>query len=129
METIPSGLYTCTVKEVRVETTPCGDPKWIFRLVVAEGEYQGHEIDDFIVFSSRGRHRVRATLKALGVSSPNDILLAAMMGVDTLSSPNDILHRRVVADVRRVVAATDDKSVRNEVAYAGYSKYPEEVAS
>ncbi len=124
METIPSGLYTCTVKEVRVETTPCGDPKWIFRLVVAEGEYQGHEIDDFIVFSSRGRHRARVTLAAMVNMLPNDILLAAMMGVDTLCSPNGILHRRVVVDVRRVVG-----DERNEVTYAGYSNYPEEVAS
>ena len=83
---VDAGTYVCQIEEVREGTTRNGDPRWAIRLAVCEGEFTGrHAAWDGLVFSTRGRTRVRRALGAFGLPNQGTIDLA----------PKDLEGRRV----------------------------------
>lgn len=111
--TVPAGTYLCRVAEVRVGRTRAGDERWALRLMVADGEHAGRQAAwDGLVFSTRGRARVRRVLGALGLPDRGKITL----------EPADLEGRRVFVEVRPVEYSTPTGEVvrRNEVPYDGY---------
>jgi len=111
--TVPAGTYLCRIAEVRTGTTRAGDARWSLRLVVAEGQHVGKQAAwDSLVFSARGRSRVRLVLQALGLPARGKVEL----------QPNDLEHRSALVTVRPSEYASPSGDVvrRNEVPYAGY---------
>jgi len=111
--TVPQGVYLCEISDVRVGKTRAGDPRWGIRLIVAEGEFVGRQAAwDGLVFSVRGRARIRRVLAALGL--PND-------GVVQIS-PDELRGRRAFVEVRpSEYTGSDGITIRrNEVPYDGY---------
>jgi hypothetical protein len=110
---VPAGTYVCQVAEVRPGTTRAGDERWALRLVVTEGEYTGRSAAwDGLVFSSRGRARVRRVLAALGLPTRGKITI----------EPSDLEGRRALVEVRssEYTHPSGDVIRRNEVPYDGY---------
>ncbi len=111
--TIPAGSYVCRIAEVRQRSTRGGDPLWAIRLVVGEGEYVGrHAAWDNLVFSQRGRTRVRRVLDALGMPAQGKVNL----------EPTDLDGREVLVEIRPAEYRDAGGRVirRNEVPYDGY---------
>ena len=111
--TVPAGTYACRVAEVRQRSTRSGEPLWAVRLVVSEGEHTGRQAAwDNLVFSLRGRARVRRVFEALGLPS------AGKVNVE----PVDLEGKEVLVEVRAAEYTNAQGSVikRNEVPYDGY---------
>ncbi len=118
---VPAGTYVCQVADVRAGTTRAGDPRWGLRLVVAEGEFVGrHAAWDGLVFSARGRTRVRLVLAALGLPNTGTIDLEV----------GQLIGRRALVQVRpsEFENPAGDVIRRNEVPYDGYRPLPEEAS-
>ncbi|MEM7205235.1 MAG: hypothetical protein AAF628_33580 [Planctomycetota bacterium] len=116
--TVPAGSYVCEIAEVRPGTTRAGDPRWGIRLIVAEGEYTGRQAAwDGLVFSRRGRARVRRILGALGLPNQGKVDLA----------PADVEGRRALVEVRpsEFEDPSGETVRRNEVPYDGYRPIPD----
>jgi hypothetical protein len=110
---VPAGTYLCQIADVRVGRTRAGDERWGLRLVVAEGEHAGRQAAwDSLVFSHRGRARVRRVLSAFGLPTTGKVTL----------EPADLDGRRAFVEVRptEYVAADGQTIRRNEVPYDGY---------
>ncbi|HEB51849.1 MAG TPA: DUF669 domain-containing protein [bacterium] len=119
--TVPKGTYLCRVAEVRTGTTRAGDERWALRLVVAEGQHVGKQAAwDSLVFSPRGRKRVRLVLQALGLPATGKVDI----------EPGDLEGRSALVEVRpSEYEATDGQIVRrNEVPYDGYRSGDDPVA-
>jgi len=111
--TVPQGVYLCEISDVRVGTTRAGDPRWGIRLIVAEGEYVGRQAAwDGLVFSVRGRARIRRILAALGMPDQGVVQI----------SPDELRGRRAFVEIRpSQYTGSDGIAVRrNEVPYDGY---------
>lgn len=117
--TVPAGTYLCEIAEVRPGQTRGGDDRWGLRLVVAEGEFIGRQAAwDGLVFSTRGRHRVRTVFAALGMPSRGRVSV----------EPEQLVGRRAFVTVRPVeyTHQTSGQVVRrNEVPYEGYAAVPD----
>jgi hypothetical protein len=114
---VPAGTYLCEISEVRPGVTRSGDARWSFRLVVAEGEFAGrHAAWDSLVFSTRGRARVRKVFGALGLPNRGRVDV----------EPGDLEGRRAFAQVRpaEFTSASGETIRRNEVPYDGYRPVP-----
>jgi hypothetical protein len=115
---VPAGTYLCQVAEVRTGRTKHGDERWGLRLVVAEGEYAGRFAAwDGLVFSLRGRARLRRIFAALGLPTSGKVELA----------PKDIEGRRAFVEVRPVEytnPGTGEVIRRNEVPFDGWTADP-----
>lgn len=110
---VPAGIYLCQIADVRIGSTRGGDERWGLRLVVAEGEHAGRQAAwDSLVFSPRGRPRVRRVLHAFGLPSTGKVKL----------EPSDLEGRRAFVEVRptEYVAGSGETIRRNEVPYDGY---------
>ena len=115
---VDAGTYVCQIEEVREGTTRNGDPRWAIRLAVCEGEFTGrHAAWDGLVFSTRGRTRVRRALGAFGLPNQGTIDLA----------PKDLEGRRALVEIRPAEFENAEGQVvrRNEVPYDGYRALPE----
>ncbi len=115
---VPAGTYVCEVAEVRTRTSRAGDELWSLRLVVAEGEHAGrHAAFDNLVFSLRGRVRLRRVLRALGLKAEGRVEI----------QPKDLEGRRAFVEVRPVeyTNSAGETIRRNEVPYDGYRALPE----
>ena len=111
--TVPAGTYLCRIAEVRTGTTRAGDARWSMRLVVAEGHHVGKQAAwDSLVFSARGRSRVRLVLQALGMPARGKVEL----------QPGDLEDRSALVSVRptEYAAPSGDVVRRNEVPFDGY---------
>jgi hypothetical protein len=111
--TVPAGTYVCRIAEVRLGVTRAGDERWSLRLVVAEGQHVGKQAAwDSLVFSVRGRARVRMIFAALGLPTTGRVEVA----------PGDLENRTVLVEVRPSEYQSPGGSVvrRNEVPYDGY---------
>lgn len=111
--TVPPGTYLCRIAEVRQGTTRAGDQRWSLRLVVAEGQHVGKQAAwDSLVFSSRGRARVRMVFLALGLPASGKVHIV----------PTDLEDRTVLVEVRpaEYQAPSGETVRRNEVPYDGY---------
>ena len=111
--TVPPGTYLCRVAEVRQRTTRNGEPLWSLRLLVAEGEYTGRQAAwDNLVFSTRGRARVRRVFEALGLPASGKVSF----------EPNMIEGREAFVEVRHAEYRNTAGTLvrRNEVPYEGY---------
>ena len=111
--TVPAGTYLCRVAEVRPGTTRAGDERWSLRLVVAEGQHVGKQAAwDSLVFSTRGRARVRLVMKALGLPATGKVQI----------EPADLQDRSALVEVRpaEYQNAGGELVRRNEVPYDGY---------
>ena len=116
--TVPAGTYVCTVAEANVGTTRSGDPRWGLRLVVAEGEFVGRQAAwDGIVFSERGKPRVRLILRAFGLPHTGRVDI----------EPQDLVGRRALVQVGPKEwhdERTGTTIRRNEVPFDGYAPLP-----
>ncbi len=118
---VPAGTYLCEVAEIRTRTSRAGDELWSLRLVVVEGEHAGrHAAYDNLVWSLRGRARLRRVLRALGLTAEGCV------GIE----PEDLQGRRALVEVRPVAYTNDAGETirRNEVPYDGYRPAPEQRA-
>ena len=116
--TVPPGTYLCRVAEVRTGTTRAGDERWSVRLVVAEGQHVGKQAAwDNLVFSSRGRARVRLVMQALGLPAAGRVEI----------EPGDLEDRSALVEVRptEYQNAGGQMIRRNEVPYDGYRLVPD----
>ncbi|MCA8953658.1 MAG: DUF669 domain-containing protein [Planctomycetes bacterium] len=115
--TVPAGTYLCRVVEVRPGTTRGGDERWSLRLVVAEGQHVGKQAAwDNLVFSTRGRARVRLVMQALGLPSAGKVRI----------DPGDLENRTALVEIRpaEYQSAAGQTIRRNEVPYDGYRRVP-----
>lgn len=113
--TVPEGTYRCRIDEIRQGCTRAGDLRWSLRLIVTEGEYRGRQAAwDSLVFSTRGRARVRKVLKAFGL--PGTL---AQLELD----PDDLQGQEAMVKVLQATytSASGETVTRNEVPYDGYS--------
>ena len=123
--TVPAGTYVCKIEEVRVGSTRAGDPRWSFRLLVEQGEYQGRQAAwDSLVFSERGTHRARVVLEALGLPHTGTVQL----------EPEHLQGRSALVEIAPADYANlrGETIRRNEVPYNGYRSLdadPPEVRS
>jgi hypothetical protein len=111
--TIPAGTYLCRIAEVRQGVTRAGDERWSLKLVVAEGQHVGKQAAwDSLVFSTRGRTRVRLVMHALGLPSKGKVHI----------EPHDLQDREVLVEVRPAEYQNAAGALvrRNEVPYEGY---------
>jgi len=111
--TVPPGSYACRVAEVRQRTTRNGEPLWSLRLIVCEGEHTGRQAAwDNLVFSTRGRTRVRKVFAALGVPSQGKVNI----------EPKDLEGKEALVEVRAAEYRNNagDLVKRNEVPFEGY---------
>ncbi len=112
---LAQGWYTVRVDEVRETLTREGNPRWIMKLVVAEGDFSGRVATwDGLVWSDRGASRARRILEALGIDASGEVELETA----------DLLGRR--ADVELVPEEwenpdTGRRQRRNRVSYDGYA--------
>ena len=114
---VPSGNYLCRVAEVRTGTTRAGDPRWSVRLEVITGHYTGRMAAwDALVFSTRGRARVRAIFKAIGLPHTGKVHV----------EPDDMVGRTAQVEIRpaEYVSPTGEVVKRNEVPYDGWRSPP-----
>lgn len=112
---VPEGTYRCYVDEVRKGTTRAGDERWSFSLRVSDGQHAGKLAAwDSLVFSPRGRARVRMVFAAVHLPPPGEV------------DPSDFEGRSVMAKVRHVSYETLEsvRVTRNEVPYDGYAAVP-----
>lgn len=120
--TVPAGTYLCKVAEVRPGTTRKGDDRWAVRLVVSEGEFAGrHAAWDGLVFSARGRARVKQVFTALGLPNEGRVSIG----------PEDIAGREAFVQIRPVEftsPSTGQTIKRNEVPYQGYTSIAQSSA-
>lgn len=80
---IPEGIYTCRVAEVREATTREHAVRWALRLEVAEGDYAGRTAAwDGLIFSEKGLPRVKHVLAVFGfdVSGTLDLQASDLQG-------------------------------------------------
>lgn len=64
---VPPGIYTCRVAEIRPGYARDGSERWSLRLEVVAGEYAGRTAAwDSLTWSDRGVVRVKRVLEALG---------------------------------------------------------------
>ncbi len=120
--TVPQGTYLCRIAEVRQGITRGGDQRWSLRLVVAEGQHVGKQAAwDSLVFSTRGRPRVRLVFQALGLPASGKVQV----------DPADLEDRQVLVDIRpaEYQAPTGETVRRNEVPYDGYRHAGEDAVS
>lgn len=116
--TVPPGTYLCEVAEVRPTVTQAGDPRWSLKLVVVEGEHAGTQAAwDSLVFSTRGRDRVKSVFRAFDI--PNEGVVAV--------EPQDLHGRRALVEVRstQYVNREGKPTLDNEVPYRGYRAAPD----
>ena len=111
---VPEGTYLCEITDVRTGVTRNGDERWGLRLVIAEGEYCGRQASwDSLIFSARGRIRVRLVLEALGLPTKGRVQL----------KPEDLIGCKAFVQVRPSEYQHPDTGQvvrRNEVPYRGY---------
>ncbi|MCA8976582.1 MAG: hypothetical protein KDC98_17810 [Planctomycetes bacterium] len=115
--TVPQGTYLCRIAEIRTGTTRAGDDRWSLRLVVAEGQHIGKQAAwDSLVFSTRGRARVRLVMRALGLPVSGKVQI----------EPHDLQDRTALVEVRpaEYQNAAGELVRRNEVPYEGYRAVP-----
>ena len=115
--TVPAGTYLCRIADVREGTTRAGDERWSLRLVVAEGQHVGKQAAwDNLVFSTRGRARVRLVMKALGLPASGKVEI----------EPEDLQGCQAFVEVRpaEYQNAAGNLVRRNEVPYEGYRAAP-----
>lgn len=115
---VPEGTYRCRIAEVRPGTTRAGDERWSLRLEVVDGPHVGKQAAwDSIVFSTRGRSRVRYVFGALGLPTRGKVQL----------EPKDLEGRQAMVTLRAAEyrSPSGDTVRRNEVPYDGYK--PAEV--
>ena len=118
--TIPAGSYVCRIAEIRPGTTRAGDERWSLKLVVAEGQHVGKQAAwDSLVFSARGRARVRLVMQALGLPAAGKVHI----------EPGDLQDRTALVEVRpaEYQSAAGVMIRRNEVPYEGYRAMPQET--
>jgi hypothetical protein len=111
--TVPAGSYVCEIAEVRLGTTRAGHDLWTLRLVITEGEHSGRTAAfDNLVFSVRGRARLRRVLSAFGLPAEGRVRI----------EPARLAGRRALVDVQPVeyVNGAGQTIRRNEVPYDGY---------
>ena len=111
--TVPAGTYVCRIAEVRPGSTRAGDERWSLRLVVAQGQHVGKQAAwDSLVFSTRGRARVRMVFAALGLPATGKVEV----------TPQDLEGRTALVEVRPAEYTSPNGQVvrRNEVPYDGY---------
>ena len=111
--TVPAGTYVCRIAEVRPGSTRAGDERWSLRLVVAHGQHVGKQAAwDSLVFSTRGRARVRMVFQALGLPATGKVEV----------KPQDLEGRTALVEVRPAEYTSPGGQVvrRNEVPYDGY---------
>jgi hypothetical protein len=111
--TVPPGSYACRVAEVRQRNTRNGEPLWALRLVVSEGEHTGRQAAwDNLVFSVRGRARVRRIFETFGLPAQGKVNV----------EPADLEGKEALVEVRAAEykSPSGDIIKRNEVPYDGY---------
>jgi Protein of unknown function (DUF669) len=111
--TVPDGRYLVRIAEVRPGTTRAGDVRWSLRLVVADGPLAGRQAAwDSLVFSTRGRSRVRLVLRALGLPHEGKVQV----------EPADLEGRTAIVDVRGATYTdpSGGQVKRNELPYDGW---------
>ncbi len=111
---VPPGTYLCEIALVRESTSKAGDPMWGVCLRVADGQHVGHlACWDNLVFSDRGRSRVRDIFAALGLPSQGRVEVRS----------EELVGRQAFVEVRKGAYQRADGTVakpRNEVPYDGY---------
>ena len=86
--TVPPGLYSCKITEVRPGFARDGSERWTFRLEVLDGEYAGRMAAwDSLTWSDRGVLRVKMVLRAFGFDVSGELDIA----------PGDLYDVRVIA--------------------------------
>lgn len=66
LEPVPSGTYAVRIEEANAQTSKKGNEMLALRFAVAEGDYVGQNIFDYVTFSSKSLYRVREFYAALG---------------------------------------------------------------
>lgn len=70
----PEGVYLARVAEARLGQARSGAHRWAIRFDVEEGPFAGHVLAwDSLVFSPRGRARVKRILRALDRPMPASV--------------------------------------------------------
>lgn len=113
---VPDGIHTCRIAEVREGRARDGSVRWTFRLEVVDGEWAGRTAAwDSITWSERGVYRVKKVLEALGMDVRGELEV----------EPNDLVN--LVAQVKvepeeREDPLTGRRQVRMRVPYLGYTQ-------
>jgi len=63
---LPAGEYPVTIIDIDEKSTKDGDPMWVLKMEVLEGEYAGSKIQDRIAFSPQGMWRVKLVFSRFG---------------------------------------------------------------
>lgn len=110
---LPDGEYRCHVDSVDERTTQRGDPMWRLRFRVVDGDFEGRWVWDNLVFSERGRSRVKLFCKSIGIDTSQAV---------------DLLPEMLIGKTCKVTVFTeeylDHEDVRkkcNSVPFAGFA--------
>lgn len=112
---VPDGVHSCRIGEVREGRARDGSVRWTFRLEVLDGQWVGRTAAwDSITWSERGVYRVKKVLEALGLDVRGELEI----------EPQDLVNRQVQVKVEpeeREDPLTGRRQVRMRVPYLGYA--------
>lgn len=118
---VPEGVHTCRIAEVREGRSRDGSVRWSFRLEVLDGDYAGRTAAwDSITWSERGVYRVKKLLSALGLDVRGELEVESKDLVN--------LQARVkVEPEERQDPMTGRVTIRMRVPYLGYARAEKQV--
>lgn len=112
---VPDGVHSCRIAEVREGRARDGSVRWTFRLEVLDGEWAGRTAAwDSITWSERGVYRVKKVLEAFGLDVRGELDIEA----------HDLVNLQAQVKVEpeeREDPLTGRRQVRMRVPYLGYA--------
>lgn len=114
---VPAGVHTVRVAEVREGRSRDGSTRWTFRLEVLDGDHAGRTAAwDSLTWSERGIYRVKKVLAALGMDVSGEVEV----------EPKDLVGLRarvLVQPEEREDPISGNRQVRMRVPYLGYEPF------
>lgn len=118
---VPEGVHSCRIAEVREGRARDGSVRWSFRLEVLDGAFAGRTAAwDSLTWSERGVYRVKKLFAAFGLDVRGELDVA----------PSDLVNlqaRVKVEPEEREDPVTGRRQVRMRVPYLGYSPLERET--
>jgi hypothetical protein len=117
---LPEGEYPCCLVDIDPERkTQYGDEMWRLKFKIAEGDFEGRNIFDNMVFSEQAMKRVKLICSRLGLNTSGKVNLTPDMLIG---------HTALVTVGVESYEATDDNGSsrtkkRNVVLFAGYERW------
>lgn len=113
----PPGKYLVEVDDIQSSFTKSDDEMWKLKLLIVEGEHEGKNLFDNIVFSEKAMPRAKMICSRFGLDVSKDLDLTEDM----------LLQRRAIVTVDRIETYEKEDGSTGQsarIAFAGYEEAP-----